>query len=44
MKSGRWCPLGCGKCVIAKGWSNNITGWRCIRCGCEFKDKEDLEP
>ena len=41
-KNGRWCPLGCGKCVIASGWSNNCS-WRCLRCGATFERVEDLE-
>lgn len=39
--NGKWCPLGCGKSVIAVGWSASAR-WRCIRCDSEFK-LNDLE-
>ena len=39
VKNGRWCPLGCGKCVINVGWSNK-TLYKCMKCESEFTLKD----
>lgn len=35
VKNGKWCPLGCGKCVMSSTFGCNPS-WRCLRCGSEF--------
>lgn len=41
VSNGRWCPEGCGKCVITNGWSIGAS-WRCLRCE-EYFSLEELE-
>ena len=39
VRNGRWCPCGCGKCVINVGWSKQVS-YRCIKCGSKFSNKD----